>query len=125
MRRLTRDGTTKLVSRHQFIRREPEQVRNDFPVKLTTRRIGNHTRLIHTLLKVLTIHSRGARVRATTTRCAEPYQSFLTRCIGWQKNDCTDHPISYLNTHAYYDDGKREHYMEEAGSLRGTYGAHG
>ena len=37
-------------------------------------------------------------MRATTTRCAKPNQSFLTRCIGWQKNDRTDHPISYLNT---------------------------
>ena len=28
-----------------------------FPVQLTTSRIGHHTRLIHTLLKVLTIHA--------------------------------------------------------------------
>ena len=26
------------------------------------------------------------------------HYSFLTRCIGWRKNDCTDHPISYLDT---------------------------
>ena len=26
------------------------------------------------------------------------YHSFLTRCIGWRKNDCADHPISYLDT---------------------------
>ena len=24
--------------------------------------------------------------------------SFLTRCIGWQKNNRADHPISYLDT---------------------------
>ena len=28
-----------------------------FPVQLTTSRIGNHTRLIHTLLNVMTIHT--------------------------------------------------------------------
>ena len=28
-----------------------------FPVRLATSKIGNHTRLIHTLLKVLTIHT--------------------------------------------------------------------
>ena len=28
-----------------------------FPVQLTTSRIGNNTRLIHTLLKVLTMHT--------------------------------------------------------------------
>ena len=28
-----------------------------FPVQLTTSRIGNHTRLIHTLLKVVSIHT--------------------------------------------------------------------
>ena len=26
------------------------------------------------------------------------HHSFLTRCIGWRKNNYTDHPISYLNT---------------------------
>ena len=26
------------------------------------------------------------------------HHSFLTRCIGWRKNDRTDHPISYLDT---------------------------
>ena len=31
-----------------------------------------------------------------TLRCA--YHSFLTRCIGWRKNDRADHPISYLDT---------------------------
>ena len=34
-----------------------------------------------------TTASRRARARATTTRC-----------IGWRKNNCTDHPISYLDT---------------------------
>ena len=52
MSRLTRDGTAEPVSRHGnrgiFI----------FPVQLTTSRIGNLTRLIHTLLYVMTIHGR-------------------------------------------------------------------
>ena len=26
------------------------------------------------------------------------YRSFLTRCIGWRKNNRADHPISYMNT---------------------------
>ena len=26
------------------------------------------------------------------------HQRFLTRGIGWRKNKCTDHPISYLDT---------------------------
>ena len=26
------------------------------------------------------------------------HHSFLTRCIGWRKNDRTNHPISYLDT---------------------------
>ena len=26
------------------------------------------------------------------------YHRFLTRCIGWRKNDRADHPISYLDT---------------------------
>ena len=26
------------------------------------------------------------------------HHRFLTRCIGWQKQNCADHPISYLDT---------------------------
>ena len=51
MSRLTRDGTAEPVSRDQILR----HVRGQdsifiFPVQLTTSRIGNLTRLIHTLL---------------------------------------------------------------------------
>ena len=54
---LTRDGTAESVSRDQFLRRERGQGKiHIFPVQLTTRGIGSHTRLVHTLLKVLTIH---------------------------------------------------------------------
>ena len=48
----TRDGTAELVSREKILRRERGQ-------ELTTSRIGNFTRLIHTLLLyVTTIHCR-------------------------------------------------------------------
>ena len=49
MSRLTRDGTAEPVSRDQILRRERGQGNIIFPVQLTTSRIGNLTRLIHTL----------------------------------------------------------------------------
>ena len=56
MSKLTRDGTAELVLRDQILRRERGQEKNIFPVELTTTsRTSYHTRLIHTLLKVLTI----------------------------------------------------------------------
>ena len=54
---LTRDGTAKPGSRDQILRRERGQVKIMLPVQLTTRRIGNNPRLIHTLLKGLTRHT--------------------------------------------------------------------
>ena len=57
MSRLTRDGTAELVSRDQFPRHARGQGNIIFPVQLTTSRIGNLTRLIHTLLHVMTIHT--------------------------------------------------------------------
>ena len=60
MSRLTRDGTAEPVSRDQILRHVREQGNIIFPVQLTTSRIGNLTRLIHTLLYVMTytyIHS--------------------------------------------------------------------
>ena len=52
---MTRDGTAEPVWRDQILRRVliPH-------VQLTTSRIGNLTRLIHTLLYVMTIHTRTA-----------------------------------------------------------------
>ena len=47
--RLTRDGNAEPVSRDQILRRERGQGNFLFPVQLTTSRIGNLTRLIHTL----------------------------------------------------------------------------
>ena len=50
MSRLTRDGTAEPVSRDQILRHARGQGNIIFPVQLTTSRIGNRTRLIHTLL---------------------------------------------------------------------------
>ena len=55
--RLAWNGTIKPVSRDQMIRHERGQ-RETIPVQLTTSRIDNHIRLIHTLLKMLTMHCR-------------------------------------------------------------------
>ena len=65
MTRLTRDGTAKSVSRDQILRHEQGQGTVHFPcsfslfifaVQLTLGRIGNITRLIHTLIFLMTIH---------------------------------------------------------------------
>ena len=55
--RLTRDGKAEPVSRDQILRHARGQGDIIFPVQLTTSRIGNLTRLIHTLLYVMTIHT--------------------------------------------------------------------
>ena len=58
MSRLTRDGTAETVSRDHFSGRLGDREIFIFPVQLTTSRIGNLTRLIHTvLLHVMTIHT--------------------------------------------------------------------
>ena len=57
MSRLTRDGTAEPVSRDQILRHARGQGNIIFPVQLTTSRIGNLARLIHTLLYVMTIHT--------------------------------------------------------------------
>ena len=57
MKRLTRDGTAEPVSRDQILRHARGQGNIIFPVQLTTSRIGNLTRSIHTLLYVMTIHT--------------------------------------------------------------------
>ena len=57
MSRLTRDGTAEPISRDQILRHARGQGNIIFPVQLTTSRIGKLTRLIHTLLHVMTIHT--------------------------------------------------------------------
>ena len=56
MSRLTRDGTAEPVLRDQILRHARGQGNTLFPVQLTTSRIGDLTRLIHTLLYVMAIH---------------------------------------------------------------------
>ena len=54
----TRDGTAEPVSRDRILRRERGQGKVlIFPLQMTTSRIGQLTRLIHTLLCVMTIHT--------------------------------------------------------------------
>ena len=57
MSRLTRDGTAEPVSRDQILRHARGQGNFISPVQLTTIRTGNLTRLINTLLYVMTIHT--------------------------------------------------------------------
>ena len=57
MSALTRDGTAEHVSQDQILRHERGQGKIHFPVQLTTSRIGNLTRLIHTLAICVTIHT--------------------------------------------------------------------
>ena len=59
MSRLTRDGTAEIVSRDQILRRERGQF--IFPVQLTMCRMGNLTRLIHTLAICVTIYDVGEK----------------------------------------------------------------
>ena len=55
MSRLTRDGTAKPISRNQVFARTG--ARKNFPAQLTMDRIGNLTRLICTLLHLMTTHA--------------------------------------------------------------------
>ena len=64
MSRLTRDGAAEPVSRDHILRRERGQG-NTFPVQLTASRIGNLTRLIHTLAIRVTIHTYEGKLRNT------------------------------------------------------------
>ena len=54
---MTRDGMTEPNPRDQTLRCERGQGNSVFPVQLTTGRIGNHTRLMPSLLKVITTHN--------------------------------------------------------------------
>ena len=67
MSRLTRDGTAEPVSRDQILRHVREQGDIHFPCSADTSRIGNLTRLIHTLLYMMTIHIYICTVRYDRT----------------------------------------------------------
>ena len=60
MSRLTRDGTAKPVSRDQISGANTDREMFIFPVKLTTSRFGNLSRLIHTLAICVTIQGSTA-----------------------------------------------------------------
>ena len=74
MSRLTRDGTAEPVSRDQILRHARGQGNIIFSVQLTTSRIGNLTRLIHTLLYAMTIHICDENVYAGTFNIPTSYQ---------------------------------------------------
>ena len=73
MSRLTRDGTAEPVSRDQILRHARGQGNIVFSVQLTTSRIGNLTRLIHTLLFVMTIHTY---IHSSLVLCGENMHEF-------------------------------------------------
>ena len=89
MSRLTRDGTAEPVSRDQILRHARGQGNIIFPVQLTTSRIGSLTRLIHTLLYVMTIHTVASRFslyvdhrKVTFSRGADAHQPvFNSKCF--------------------------------------------
>ena len=87
MSRLTRDGTAEPVSRDQFLRRELNAEREIFifPVQLmTTRRIGNLTRLIHTLAVCVTIlEERYQSVRSSRIN----YSNDIDQCQNGSSNN--------------------------------------
>ena len=88
MSRLTRDGTAEPVSRDQILRHARGQGNIIFPVQLTTSRIGNLTRLIHTLLYVMTIHRDGSMRRRRLLRGANA--RLLKRDISSKSRECLD-----------------------------------
>ena len=51
-----RDGPTRPYRETEFSGANGDRENIMFPVQLTTSRVGNHSRLIHTLSKVFTIH---------------------------------------------------------------------
>ena len=83
MTRLTRHGTTETVSRDQIIRRERGQGKVYFPCSAaTTCRMGNLTRLIHTLVSLSM-----ERNRLTRDGTAEPVsRDQILRHVRGQRN---------------------------------------
>ena len=63
------------VSRDKILRREQGQEKIFFPVQFTTSRIGSHARLIHSLLKALTIHTY-------IYKMMRPFRSNETHIVG-------------------------------------------
>ena len=102
MGRLTRDGTAEPVSRDQILRRVRGQGNIHFPCfQLTTSRIGNLTRLIHTLQNVIDhtyIHTY-ILPRVRRHRASKP-QSSSERVLPWQVT--MDQLICASLSHTHY-----------------------
>ena len=109
MSRLTRDGTAEPVSRDQILRHARGQGNIIFPVQLITSRIGNLTRLIHTLLYMMTIHIQtyggGGGARAQVKRSATVSVKGVPKAGDLSQNSAYSHrppspphfPLSMLN----------------------------
>ena len=82
MSRLTRDGTAEPVSRDQILRHARGQGNISFPVQLTTSRIGNLTRLIHTLLYVMTIHTY---IHTYMHVSLQSWRVCTVHCLAWSE----------------------------------------
>ena len=90
MSRLTRDGTAEPVSRDQILRHERGQGNMKYsfslfscPVQLTTSRIGNLSRSIHTLAICVTIHRiLSSRIHRSHFQCNR-YSTFLILAEVW------------------------------------------
>ena len=82
MSRLTRDETAEPVSRDQILRHARGQGNIIFPVQVTTSRIGNLTRLIHTLLYVMNIHTH-PRSHAFRYGKNRTHDFRTSRCAGY------------------------------------------
>ena len=109
MSRLTRDGTTEPVSRDQILRHAQGQGNIHFPCSADTSRIGNLTRLIHTLLYVMTIHTYYDLYTKTSV---QPTLYRLTSSTGVLCRCFTNHP------ERYYNEAARNEYTCKCGSVR-------
>ena len=69
MSRLTRDGTAEPAPREtKFSGPNGDREKPIFLFQLTTSKIGNLTRLIHTMLSVMTLHDRKAVIKEKSER---------------------------------------------------------
>ena len=94
--------TAEPVSRDQILRHARGRGNTIFPVQLTTRRIGNLTRLIHILLYVMTIHTYILHTSPAATinrallddaetpnwQCARQSQRFGNDLVAGGEEDC-------------------------------------
>ena len=97
MSRPTRDGTAEPVSRDQILRHARGQGNIIFPVQLTTSKIGNLTRLIHTLLYVMAIHTYSWYEVGMLKVPAVPYTAFNKKLRKYvQVRESTSKTLSFV-----------------------------